>query len=136
MTISEFLRNNPLKCRLAFLLNFFYFLSMIILTYMYWSISLGEMNAGAFENISDQWIAIGIGIALIGFIVLTAFALKSFLKGNKMTQIYFMLLISLSIPVAMSFKLRGLLPFIILAVGLWANISCYSHMHSNNEKEQ
>lgn len=100
----------------------------ILAVFIYVTVNYWLLGTDGLER-SQKQITLGVGVALILLDVLTAFALRAFTKGNKLTKIYFMLLCVFSFPFAMAKAEVGFLFMVFFIVALFINVSCYGKAH-------
>jgi len=123
VNMSNYLKSKPTACKRALIANIIIFMGMVYFTIKFFLLGFGNLEA------SQKSITIGIGVAMILLDVLTIFALRSFLQGNKLAKIYFMLLAVFGSVFAMGYQLMGVLIMVFLIVALFINVSCYSKLY-------
>lgn len=114
---------NQKVCKWTIGANSLILLGLIWATIKYWQLGTDDLDG------STKAIAIGVGVAMICFVLLTAFALQGFLKNNKLTKIYFLLVCVFSFPFAMGYGEIGFFVMIFILIALFLNVSCYRKMH-------
>ena len=124
--IRKYLKNKPKVCQRALILNFVFLLGQIYFTIKYIMLDFSDLNASQIK------VTIAIGAAMILLDITSFFALRSFLRGNKLAKIYFMLLAVFGSVFAMGYQLLGVVIMIFLIITLFINVSCYSKLYPSN----
>lgn len=105
--------------------------ALILLGLIYATVKFFQLGTYDLEGSTKQ-ITIGFGVVLILFDILTAFALRGFMKNNKLTKIYFMLITVFGFAFAMGWGVFGFFVMIFLIIILFMNVACYRKMHPEN----
>lgn len=103
--------------------NLLIIIGLIIATIRFWQLGTDDLQD------STKNITLGFGVTMIFFSVLSILAFYSFLKNNKLSKIYFMLIAVFGFPFAYGYGQNGFFAMILLIIILFLNIGCYRKMH-------
>lgn len=123
ITIGDYFKQKPKACKRALIANIIMFLGLVYFTIKFFLLGFNDLES------TRKQITIGFGVVMILLDALMVFALKGFLKGNKLAKIFFMLIAVFASVFAMGYQLIGVLIMVFLIVALFINVSCYSKLY-------